>query len=133
MSAETSRRSVALSVWDGRISPVFDSAQRLLIVEIVDGKHVSDREQPLADERPFSRATRLRELGVDTLICGAVSRSLAVRIAAAGIALRSFVTGDVGEVVKAYLDGRLDGPEFRMPGCCGGRRRRRRGEPSRPW
>ena len=126
MNPSSTIKRIALPVWDGRISPVFDTARHLRIVEMRNEEHVSDREELLRRKDLFGRATRLQELNVDTLICGAVSRPLANLIAASGIELISFVTGEVNEVLRAYHAGRLGDPQFLMPGCLRRGRRRRR-------
>jgi predicted Fe-Mo cluster-binding NifX family protein len=108
---------LALTVWENRISPLFDCARRLLIVEIFDqtatGKHLESFDY----ESPLSRATRLSDLGVNVLICGAVSDSFASMIESHGIRIIPFVAGAVEEVLDAYLTSGLHNSKFRMPGC----------------
>jgi predicted Fe-Mo cluster-binding NifX family protein len=114
---EISAMKLALTVWENRISPLFDCARRLLIVEIVDqtatGKHVESFNY----ESPLSRATRLSDLGVKVLICGAVSDSFASMIETQGIRIIPFVAGAVKDVLDAYLTSGLCDSKFRMPGC----------------
>jgi len=116
--------TVALAVWDDRISPVFDTAGTLLVVEIEDGQVTGRREEPVSADLPTEKVARLKALGVETLVCGAISRPLAEAIAAEGIRLVPFVAGSLEEVIAAYVEGLLPGPTFAMPGC--GRRRRDR-------
>ena len=115
---------VAMTIWDHRISPVFDTARELLIAQ-VDGQQLLERQQEnLGQQAPGLRVDRMRQLDVDTLICGAISRPLAEMLAAAGIRVIPFVAGDVEEVLAAYLNGGLPAPSFAMPGCrCGQNRR----------
>ncbi len=63
------------------------------------------------------RVRRLSDSAVETLICGAISESLAEQVLAAGIRLIPFVAGEVSEILDAYADARLPSPEFLMPGC----------------
>ncbi len=116
--------TVALAVWDNRISPVFDTAGTLLVAEIEAGQITARRQEPIQATLPSEKVARLKALGVETLVCGAVSRPLADMIAAEGIRLVPFVAGTVEEVLAAYTQGLLPGPAFVMPGC--GRRRRGR-------
>ncbi len=113
---------LALAVWNGRISPVFDHSRHLLVVDVKGGRRVADHEIPLVSEFPPEKVTRLRQLGVHTLICGAVSRPLGAMIAAANIRLIPFTAGDVETVLEAFLAGNLPAPRFLMPGCGRGRR-----------
>lgn len=122
---------VALPVWNGRVSPVFDAATRMLIVEMGEGGEVARREELIGDTLAPRRAWRLRELGVNVLLCGAISRPLSAMLAGAGITVVPFVTGEVEEVLSAYLTGAIAEPQYLMPGC-GGRRMRHRGGRG-PW
>jgi len=114
----------AFAHWDHRIAPVFDIARRIHVAEAQSGRIVSETEQVLADDMPIRKALRLAELGVGTLVCGAISRPLQAIVAAYGIQVIPFVAGDLSEVIQAWLSGGLKGDTFAMPGCCGRRRRR---------
>ena len=111
---------LALSVWENRISPVFDCAQTLLVVDITGNMATGKYLEPFQDEAPFSRAMKLSELGVNVLICGAVSDSFANIIETYGIRIISFVAGTVDEILDAYLTGGLHNAKFRMPGYGSG-------------
>jgi hypothetical protein len=54
-------------------------------------------------------------LGVEKLICGAVSGGLVSMLAAAGAEAISFVRGAADDVIGEYLAGRLTEEEFRLP------------------
>jgi predicted Fe-Mo cluster-binding NifX family protein len=116
--------TVAFAVWDNWISPVFDTAGTLLMAETEGGRVTARRREPMDGHLPSEKVARLKMLGVETLVCGAISRPLADAITAEGIRLVPFVSGTVEEVVTAYAQGVLPGPTFAMPGC--GRRRRGR-------
>ena len=120
---------IALAVLNNRIAPVFDTARQLIIVEDEDGK--VSQEISLAEETPVQRALYLAEIGVNVLICGAVSRSLHAMIQARGMEIHPFVSGDLADVLQAYRDGQLDTPDFAMPGCRGMRHRHLGGRPGR--
>ena len=115
---------VAMSIWDNRVSPVFDAARELLIAN-VEGRQLLDRQyENLGQQALGLRVDRIRALNVDTLICGAISQPLAEMMAAAGIRVIPFVAGDVEEVLAAYLTGDLLTQSFAMPGCGRGQGRR---------
>ena len=114
----------AFAHWDNRIAPVFDIAQLIHVAEARSGRIVGETEEVLANDLPLHKAIRLAELGVGTLVCGAISRPLHAMVAAYGIRVIPFVAGDLGEVIQAWLSGGLKGDAFAMPGCCGRRRRR---------
>jgi predicted Fe-Mo cluster-binding NifX family protein len=132
---------IAIPTWNGRVSPVFDTASRLVVVEAGPGGPYKRFEADMGDEFLPSKVLRLTGLGVDTLICGAISRPVASMVTTAGIKLIPWISGQVEEVLQAFLKGELLTPQFIMPGCAGhwdrgphrgfGRgmgRRRRRGQ-----
>ena len=110
-----------MAVWEGRISPVFDTSRRMLVLEVEGGQVRSRKEHEIDGDDAFLKTSRLGELGISTLICGAVSVPLARWIAARGIRLIPFVGGGVEEVVAAFLAGALPNPALTLPGCRGGR------------
>lgn len=107
---------LAMPVSGGRISTAFDFARHLLVVEYEDGREVSRSELVLEEELPLNRARRLEALGTSMLICGAISRSLAERLANGGIDIIPFVSGPIEEVLAAYFAGELESERFLMPG-----------------
>lgn len=115
---------LAIPIWNARVSPVFDTACRLLLLEVRDGREVGRHEATLTESTLAGRVRRLKDAGVGALVCGAVSRPLAEMISQAGIELTPFVAGDAETVARAYLAGQLTDPAYAMPGCCRGNRRR---------
>lgn len=113
----------AFAYWDHRIAPVFDIARRIHVAEVESGRIIAEREEVLAEDLPLQKVIRLAELGVGTLVCGAISRPLHAMVAAYGIRVIPFVAGDLSEVIQAWLSGDLKGDAFAMPGCCGRGRR----------
>ena len=108
---------MALTVWEKRISPLFDCAGMLLVVEIVDRTESDRYFVPFLYESPFSRAANLSDLGIKVLICGAVSALFANTIESYGIRVIPFIAGPVDGVIDAYLTNGLSDSKFRMPGC----------------
>jgi predicted Fe-Mo cluster-binding NifX family protein len=121
---------VAIPHWQGRVSPVFDVAGSVLVVELGDGIERARRDVAFDVEDPRGRSARLMETGANVLVCGAISRPLEMAISTAGIEVIPQICGDVECVLAAFIDGRLRQGGFLMPGCCGrrGGRRRRHGQ-----
>jgi predicted Fe-Mo cluster-binding NifX family protein len=114
---------MALTVWGNRISPVFDAAHMLLVVEIENTKIINRHYEPFYPELPTRLAVRLAEMNVAVLICGAISEMPAKIIETNGIKLIPFITGDAHEVIDAYGKDIPFMPEFLMPGCSHKRQR----------
>ena len=110
----------AFAYWDNRIAPVFDTARQIHIVEAVSEQIMSEMQETLSEDLPVQKVLRLVDLGIGTLVCGAISRPMHGLVAAYGIHVVSFVAGDLCEVIRAWLIGNLECDAFTMPGCCGG-------------
>ncbi|MEA3358334.1 MAG: NifB/NifX family molybdenum-iron cluster-binding protein [Thermodesulfobacteriota bacterium] len=105
---------IAIPTWNGRVSPVFDAAERLLIIDIKGKKECSRFETEISEANFPVRATRLKKLGVDTLICGAISMPLLYMITNVDIRVIPWISGRAEDVLKAFLDEKLF--QFLMPG-----------------
>jgi predicted Fe-Mo cluster-binding NifX family protein len=123
---------LAIAEWNGYVSPVFDTAGRVRIVETDTPLDTEGHMAEITEEDAARRALRLVELRVDVLICGAISRPLEAMIAAQGIRVVPRVCGPASEVIQSFAINPALPDEFAMPGCCRrggghGRRRRQRG------
>ena len=116
---------VAIPIWDGRVSPVMDTAGILLVVEVVDGCEISRETVFIPQGNISNRVNFLKDLNIDTLICGAISQQFEQMLFASGIESYPWYRGDVEEIIAAHAGGILQNDDFLMPGC--GRRGRGRG------
>ncbi len=107
----------ALTVWGNRVSPVFDSAHMLLIVEIKNAKIIDRRYESFNPEKPSYLIEMLVDQDIEVLICGAISETPANIIEAGSIELIPFITGNADEVLESYAKGVQITPLFLMPGC----------------
>ncbi len=124
--AQPFKTTTAFSFWENRIAPVFDVARTIYLLEIEEGRILKEWKETLPDDSPVQKALCLVNLNVDTLVCGAISKSMHSMITAYGIEVISFVAGDLREVIQALLAGISLRKVFPMPGCCGGGRHRMR-------
>jgi len=116
----------AITIWEDRVSPVFDSAQMLLIAEIKDSIVIQKHFEPFNPEMPIRLTERLNELDAGVLICGAISELPARTIEACGIELIPFIAGNVNEILALYAKGIALVPGFLMPGCGYKRKRQKK-------
>lgn len=108
--------NVAITIWGNRISPVFDSAQTLLVAEIRETQ-VVDRKIQRFEATMFSRSLGLlQQLNVQVLICGALCEGPVRLLECHGIEVIPFVTGEAEEILACYAQGE-DLEKFAMPGC----------------
>jgi predicted Fe-Mo cluster-binding NifX family protein len=122
--------NLAITVWGNRISPVFDSAQTLLVVEIRDDQIIDRIIQPFQATMLDSCLRLLGELNIRVLICGALCEGPVKLLESHDIEVVPFVAGDVEKVLECYLQGK-DLKEFVMPGCGHARCCRKRDGKSR--
>lgn len=107
---------VAISIWEDRISPVLDTASKLLIIDKDNQKESSRFETNLLEQDMSQRCSFIRGLDLDVLICGAVSRQLSGMLKRSGIKIISGISGPAEAVIEAYLQGALLHSGFFMPG-----------------
>ena len=110
---------IALSVWKDCISTVFDAADQLLVVEKNGDGELKRTFFRLNSADGASRTMQLKEMKIDVLICGAISRPQEAAIAATGITVHPFMRGSVQEIIDAYESGQLHTAAFALPGCRG--------------
>ena len=101
---------------------MFDVAKRLLVVDVDGDCEVSREEACIEETQPTRRVQRVAELGVHTLICGAISAPLEAMLVAADVQVIPHACGPAEQILRAFLAGRLAEDAFLMPGCCGRRR-----------
>jgi predicted Fe-Mo cluster-binding NifX family protein len=117
---------IAIPQWQGRVSPVFDVAGNLLLIDIEHDRETGREERRLLATEAYARVAEFLNFGAGTLICGAISAPLQSRLIASGVQVIGFACGMVDDVLAAYLNGSLANRAFVMPGCQ--RWRRPKGE-----
>ncbi len=108
---------LALTVWNERIAPVFDYAGTVMLTELRNGAYGERRFVGLPKTEAAAKAAVLEKAGVKVLICGAISREAAALVARCGIEVRAFTAGPVEDVLRGWLEGRLEDERFSLPGC----------------
>jgi len=63
-------------------------------------------------------------LGIDILICGAISQELESVLVSSGIEVNPFCRGSIADILAAYCDGSIKEDRFYLPGCRHGGRGR---------
>jgi predicted Fe-Mo cluster-binding NifX family protein len=116
-SRTTASVLIAIPVLQERISPVLDTAARLLLITRRRGKEVARREFVLGPLPLEDLARSVAELRVDVLLCAALSESLLRALERRGVRVKPHLCGEVESVLRAFDCGQLRRDEFRMPGC----------------
>lgn len=113
---------VLITVWNGRVSPVFDVAKEAVLLEVHNGCITSEKNLAMICETNMERVEFVLDLRIDAVICGAVSRSVEMSLIEKGVTVHSFVSGEIREVICGFIENSLSGLKFAMPGCGQGRR-----------
>ena len=106
----------------GRVSPVLDVAGKFLLVTLEQGQETTRENLSLEVAGALGRAQQISLLGVDVVICGAVSPPLELALRSAVVPVLPNICGEVDDVVLALINGRLSEDAYMMPECRGRRR-----------
>ena len=112
----------AIPLLNDCISPVLDTAERLEVVEVSDGKIISRRGLFLSGDESRDKARFIAQ-HADILVCGAISRDMYMQLSVIGVKIYPWYMGNVNEIIEILSNGSIPGPQYVMPGC----RRNRRG------
>jgi len=108
---------IALTVWEEKISPVFDSSSTLMIVEI-DSNQILNRHLEFFDPgHPLLLAEQLKKMGISLLICGAISEFPCKILEMGQLVIVPFIAGEIEEILSVMEEGLSIVPKFLMPGC----------------
>jgi predicted Fe-Mo cluster-binding NifX family protein len=114
---------LAIPVLRDRVAPVLNWCSSIRIYpEEPPTTQGAPQEVDVSHLEAGRRLEFLREHGVTTLICGALSPDLRHYAQILGIKVVCGVAGDIDEVLRSYRDNQLDQPQFYLPGCRGPRR-----------
>jgi predicted Fe-Mo cluster-binding NifX family protein len=125
MQGDHSDMIIALTVWEDRISPVFDVAAMILLAEIENGNVLNRRLIPFNPGVLSQLAEMIKKMDVSVLICGAISEAPANILMANGVKLIPFISGKTEWIIDAFAKNKPIVRAFSMPGI--GRQRRRGG------
>ena len=118
---------IAVPDWKGRVSPVFDVARQVVVVDLDSGRESRRTTQSLAQTLLPLKADELAREGVHVLLCGGISAPLLRMLQARGVQVIPGISGNVDQVLQGYLAGHLTDGRFALPGWRGPGGRRYRG------
>ncbi|MCP4634570.1 MAG: hypothetical protein GY855_16705 [candidate division Zixibacteria bacterium] len=107
---------VAVPNWNNWISPVLDEAGNFTVVELDNSVQINREEINLEDKSPLERIQILKALGVNLILCGAVSNDYLRMISSNAIKTIPWLRGDIQQILEAFISNGLGQERFRMPG-----------------
>jgi predicted Fe-Mo cluster-binding NifX family protein len=117
---------VAIPTFGPRVSPRFDYAPSLLLFNLEDGKVAGSQKFSLQAWDRLQRLQKLKDLGVQTLICGGIDGNSAQVLSDYRIRLIAWVAGEADEAIRCFLEGRLRSGIELCPRCRRGQKRGRK-------
>ncbi len=117
---------VAIPIFGPRVSPRFDCAPGLLLFTLEDGKVVGSEKFSLQAWDLLQRLQKLKELGVQTLICGGIDGNSAQVLSEYRIRVIAWVAGEADEAMRCFLEGKLRSGVELCPPCRRGQKRGRK-------
>lgn len=91
---------VAITICRERVSPLFGSAETVLIVDFIDGNEIDRQSVSLSGLTVYEKMAKLVGFGVDLLICGAIHISARSRLEKEGLRVFPWVVGRVADVLR---------------------------------
>ena len=113
---------LAIPVFRARVAPVLDWCSKIIIIPEEGADAAAGRQIDVMKENVFRQMQTLREQGIKTLICGALSPEMLNYGESIGLRIIHGIAGDIDEVLQAYREQKLDQPKYWLPGCRGQRR-----------
>lgn len=107
---------IAIPVWGNKVSPVFETSEHLLLVDIENGIEKSREIIKVEDSDPVHRINLLYNLEVNLLVCGAITNQLETSFDTDRIKIIPFVCGNVEQIITAVTKGNPIRAMFSMPG-----------------
>ena len=110
---------LAIPVFRARVAPVLDWCSKIIIISEEGADAASGRHIDVIEESIFILMRTLREKGIKTLICGALSPEMLNYGESIGLRIIHGIAGNIEEVLQAYRERKLDQPRYWLPGCRG--------------
>ncbi|HUT64029.1 MAG TPA: hypothetical protein VMZ04_08735 [Anaerolineae bacterium] len=111
---------IAIPNYNSCVSPVLDTAERLIVVEADNGAVTSQREIILAGAGSRDKAKTIAN-NADVLVCGAISRTMCTYLDSLGVIVHPWTMGNIEPIIEIVSAGNIPGAEYIMPGCRRGR------------
>ena len=120
---------IAIPLFNERVSPRFEFASRLLLATVEGNRVVEQEELTLKGYDLFQRTALLKELNVDTFICGGIQCFVAKDLTHSNVRVISAIVGEAVNALNKFLQGSLSplvAQQHPNPDCQ--RRKRRLGK-----
>jgi predicted Fe-Mo cluster-binding NifX family protein len=104
---ETAKVRIAIPHFAERIAPCFEHSATMAVFTVEDGRVVDQIDVPLQSQVAFDRVRMMRVQRIDVVICGGVEERYEDMLRGHGIEVVSWVCGEVDDLLRRYIRGRL--------------------------
>ena len=98
---------ISIATCQDRVCPRFDRADTLIVIDVRDGREETREVLDISAWAAHGRAPRIAQLGVDQLICGALSNFDEAGFDESPVRLIPRVAGPVDTVIEAIVSGTI--------------------------
>ena len=98
---------VSIATYRDRVCPRFDRAATLIVLDVRKGRQEECEILDISGWPAHGRAARVAELGIDQLICGALSSFDEAGFEESPVRLTCQVSGPVNAVIQAIVTGAI--------------------------
>jgi hypothetical protein len=100
--------NIAICEYEGRVAPRLNHVNKLLIVQLDDLNKILDTKTIKIRTNNYNELLNiLKGLSIDVIICGAIEIFIRSNMALNKIQVICNIIGDIGRVIKCYLEGNL--------------------------
>jgi predicted Fe-Mo cluster-binding NifX family protein len=98
---------IAIPVFGSKISPRFDCAGHMLMVEVTDGSVAGRWMEAIEPFRWRQQLNALKEKGVEVMLCGGIRRCDHFQLISIGVRVHAGLVGEVDDILAAFLRGEI--------------------------
>jgi predicted Fe-Mo cluster-binding NifX family protein len=106
-------KRVAITAWNKIVSPVFDSSRCIILFD-TDNRSTEIR---MGDISIPDKYNMLKDRGIDTLICGAISKDSYTLFKTCCNQILPWIGGSVNEIISDYRNNIDISGKYYLPGC----------------
>jgi len=107
---------IATAIFKSRVSPRFDCAPEMLIIE-KNNSDISERRKINTEGlTALERIKQLNKWDINVLICGGIDEQSMQLIGANNIKIYSWITGEYEDAVSSFMTGKLASGNMMGPG-----------------
>lgn len=110
---------IGMTVWGNRVSPVFDSSNKLLVATTCQAVVIKRSILEFEPGNEKAMIKMLARLRVEILICGAITDDQTQVLVKQGIRVIPFMTGQVGDILDTCIRNPEQLNRHLMPGAKG--------------